>query len=86
MTGSTASILTKLHEIIPELNSNQIKLVLDIIQVLSEPYEYKKYNNSWIFTNEFLDVLCDFVRIHHALSDEPFTKDKEHEFSYDSHR
>lgn len=76
MEKSTAKIITQLHEIIPELNSNQIKLVLDVIQVLCEPYEKNEFNSSWIFTKDFIDVLCDFVRIHHALSDEPFTKDK----------
>ena len=76
MEKSTAKIITQLHEIIPELNSNQIKLILDVITVLSEPYEKLDYYPRWVFTKDFLDVLCDFVRIHHALSDEPFTKDK----------
>lgn len=82
MEKNTANIISQLHEIIPELNSNQIRLVLDVITVLSEPYEKQEYFPYWIFTKNFLDVLCDFVRIHHALSDEPFTKDK-FEFALD---
>lgn len=76
MKKNTAETITNLHKILPGLNSNQLKLVLDIINVLSEPFEKKFASNIWIFSIEIVDILADFVRIHHALSDEPFTKDK----------
>ncbi len=82
MKRFTSEIIIKLHKLLPELSGNQIKFVLDIIGVLSEPYEYKEIGNEWIFNEDFINIFSDYVRMHHALSDEPFTKDK-FEFALD---
>jgi len=72
----TAEIITKLHQLLPSLNGNQIRFVMDIIGVLSEPFEYKNFYDKSMFSEDYFDIFADYVRIHHALSDEPFTKDK----------
>ena len=51
MKRFTSEIITKFHELLPDLSGNQIKFVLDIIGVLSEPYEYKEFGNEKIYSS-----------------------------------
>ncbi len=76
MKTFTAKEIERLHQLLPSLSESQIRFVMDIIGMLSEPFDYKNINNEWVFNEEFIDIFADFVRIHHALSNEPFTKDK----------
>lgn len=77
----TKSALDRLLPLLQELNSNQVGLVADVARQFTTKHEFTQTafplkNGKELLTKPIVDDLGDIIRIHHAFSHEPFSKDK----------
>lgn len=61
---------------IPGLSDYRLGLVLNMVQVFSQPWTIKRLPDSDIISESALMDFGDVLRIHHCFSREPFSKDK----------
>jgi type II restriction enzyme len=64
-------------DLISKLSSKQLSIISETIKILLIPFKEKRlcYKDN-IFTDEIIDSMGDFLKIHHCFSKEPFSKDK----------
>ena len=61
---------------IERLRADQAARVESLLDALETPVEWTRYNGSDIASEEFVLRMADVLLMHHAVSLEPFTKDK----------
>lgn len=61
---------------IPELSSYRLQLVDKVVGVFQTPKTFSRNQNSSLVTSQVLEDFGDVLRLHHAFSREPFSKDK----------
>lgn len=69
--------IQQLCEAIKDLSQHQLELVGQVVDQLQSPYlQIERRSDSEIVNACFLGDFGDTLRLHHAFSEEPFTKDK----------
>jgi type II restriction enzyme len=68
-------LIDELVKIIPELTADQLYWIKRVINVIAANHKFIP-NRTDLFDKVTLQTFGDALRIHHAFSDEPFTKDK----------
>ena len=68
--------VTQLIAEIPGLSDYRLGIVLNMVQVFSQPWEIMKAPDSDVISDYGLMDFGDVLRIHHCFSREPFSKDK----------
>lgn len=64
-------------DLVSKLSEKQLSIITDTLKILLQPFIYKEfYHNDALFTDEIIDCIGDFIKIHHSFSKEPFSKDK----------
>lgn len=61
---------------IPELSSYRLQLVDKVVGVFQTPKTFSRDRDSCLITSQVLEDFGDVLRLHHAFSREPFSKDK----------
>jgi len=61
---------------IPSLSNHRLQLVDNVVVVFQEAKTFTRNANSKIITEQILEDFGDILRLHHAFSREPFSKDK----------
>jgi len=68
--------IQRLIAAIPELSSYRLQLVDKVVGVFQTPKKFSRDRNSNLITIQVLEDFGDVLRLHHAFSREPFSKDK----------
>jgi type II restriction enzyme len=80
--GQRSTCMTKNERIqrliaaIPELSSYRLQLVDKVVGVFQTPKAFVRNQSSSLITSQVLEDFGDVLRLHHAFSREPFSKDK----------
>lgn len=77
------NLIDSLQRDIKKLSMSQIYLILAVIKQFQLPTEFQRYAISDIVTPTVLEMLGDSLRIHHAFSRQPLSKDR-FEFALES--
>lgn len=68
--------IQRLIAAIPELSSYRLQLVDKVVGVFQTPKTFSRNRDSKLITSQVLEDFGDVLRLHHAFSREPFSKDK----------
>ncbi|MDK3157525.1 hypothetical protein QPK87_13200 [Kamptonema cortianum] len=68
--------IQRLIDAIPKLSSYRLQLVDKVVGVFQTPKTYSRNKGSTLITSQVLEDFGDVLRLHHAFSREPFSKDK----------
>ena len=68
--------IQRLVSAIPELSSYRLHLIDKVVGVFLTPKTFVRNQNSSLITSQVLEDFGDVLRLHHAFSREPFSKDK----------
>ncbi len=68
--------IQRLNCSIPELSSYRLQLVDKVVGVFQTPKTFSRDRDSSLITSQVLEDFGDVLRLHHAFSREPFSKDK----------
>jgi type II restriction enzyme len=70
------SAIRELVSIVTDLNPGEIKAISSLATMFKQKSFFWRNGNSTVISREMLDGIGARIRMHHAMSYEPFTKDK----------
>lgn len=68
--------IERLIAALPTLSSYRLRVIEKVVGVFGAPIEYQRLETSSLITSRVLQDFGDILRLHHAFSKEPFSKDK----------
>lgn len=68
--------IERLIAALPTLSNYRLRVIEKVVGVFRAPIEFQRHESSKLITPQVLQDFGDILRLHHAFSREPFSKDK----------